>query len=75
MCFASVHCCNKQSNWITDRAEYKYARENPLSLSIDSNTLLVNETTNACHSGFPQVGTEQQQQKDERKIVPAEQQG
>lgn len=46
-----VDGCNKQNNWIIDKAEYNYAKENPFPLShsenIKSNTLLLNETEKA----------------------------
>lgn len=44
MCFSVFDCCHEQNNWIIDKADFKYVRENPFSLSIESNILLVNET-------------------------------
>lgn len=37
--------CNKQNNWIIDKAEYQYVRKKKsFSLSIESDTFLVKET-------------------------------
>lgn len=46
MRFNFADCCSEQNNWIIDKRGYKYATENPFSLSIDSHTLL-NETKKA----------------------------
>lgn len=42
ICSSLVDGCNKQNSWGIDKAEYKYARKNAFSLSIEPNTLLVN---------------------------------
>lgn len=50
--FLLVDCCNKQNKWIIAKAEYRYAREDPFSLSFESNSLLLNETRSFVFLGF-----------------------